>query len=109
MLPSKTTMVEKCYEHGAQKGDFILVLVPLGAPLAPQSVFEHKKYTQSAPKITPRVQKLPQNCPKVTPEVAKWILTRASKWLKCIKKCQLQDTRPGGLCEALTIRNNSFD
>ena len=57
MLPSKTTMVEKYHENGAQKDDFILVLVPLGAPLAPQSVFENKKYTGSAPKMTLRVQK----------------------------------------------------
>ena len=57
MLPSKTTMVEKRYGNGAQKGEGILVLAPLGAPLAPQSVFEHKKYTHSAPKMTLRVQK----------------------------------------------------
>ena len=32
----------------------------LGRPLTPQSVFEHKKYAQSAPKMAPRVQKLHQ-------------------------------------------------
>ena len=75
----------------------------LGRPLTPQSVFEHKKYAQSAPKMTSRVQKWPQNASKVTPKVAKCTLTGAPKWFKCIKKCQLQDTRPGGLREALTI------
>ena len=103
MLISKTTIIGKCHETGGQKDDFILVLVPLGAPLAPQSVFEHKKYTQSAPKMTSRVQKCPQNASKVTPKVAKCTLTGAPKWFKCIKKCQLQDTRPGGLHKALTI------
>ena len=67
MLPSKTKMVEKWHQHGAQKGVFILGVAPLGAPLVPQSVFGHKKYTQSAPKMTPRVQKLPQNASKITP------------------------------------------
>ena len=57
MLPSKTKILEKIHQKCAQKGDFILVLAPLGASLGPQSVFEHKRYAQSAPKITPRVQK----------------------------------------------------
>ena len=57
MLTSKTKMIEKIHQNGAPKGDFILVLVPLGAPLALKFVFEHQKYTQSAPKMAPRVQK----------------------------------------------------
>ena len=57
MLTSKTKMIEKSHQNGTQKGDFILGLLLIGAPLAPQSVFGHKKYTQSAPKITSRVQK----------------------------------------------------
>ena len=51
----------------------------LGRPLTPQSVFEHKKYAQSAPKMTSRVQKWPQNASKVTPKVAKCTLTGAPK------------------------------
>ena len=77
---------------GVQKGDGISGVAALGAPWTPQSVFEHKKYAQSAPKMTSRVQKWPQNASKVTPKVAKCTLTGAPKWFKCIKKCQLQDT-----------------
>ena len=104
MLPSNTKIIEKWHWNGTPKGDFILGLLLIGAPLAPQSVFGHKKYTQSAPKMTSRVQKWPQNASKVTPKVAKWTLTGAPKWFKCIKRCQLQDTRPGGLREALSIK-----
>ena len=67
MLPSTTEIIEKWHQNGAQKGEGILGLAPLGAPLARQSVFGHKQYTQSAPNITPRVQKLTQNAPKITP------------------------------------------
>ena len=40
-----------------QKGEGISGVAALGAPWTPQSVFEHKKYAQSAPKMTSRVQK----------------------------------------------------
>ena len=41
-------------------GDFILVVVPLGAPLAPHPILEHKKCAQSVPKSALREQKLLQ-------------------------------------------------
>ena len=69
-------------KKGSQKGPKRVSICPgwrpwgrLGRPLMPQSVFEHKKYAQSAPKMTSRVQKWRQNAKKVTPKVAKCTLT----------------------------------
>ena len=56
MQEYETKMVPK----GVQKGDGISGVAALGAPWTPQSVFEHKKYAQSAPKMAPGVQKLHQ-------------------------------------------------
>ena len=41
-------------QKGAQMGEFISGVAPLWAPLAPQSVFLHKKCIQKAPKMPPR-------------------------------------------------------
>ena len=49
--------MKKGVSKGAQKGEYISGVAALGAPWTPQSVFEHKKYAQSAPKMTSRVQK----------------------------------------------------
>ena len=57
--------IQKCDKQGSQKVSKRVTGFPgwrpwgrLGRPLTPQSVFEHKKYAQSAPKMAPRVQKL---------------------------------------------------
>ena len=86
MLTSKTKMIEKWHQNGLQKGEFILVLAPLGAPLAPQSVFGHKKYTQSALKMTPRVQKLPQSAPKSNPQGRKMDSYKSAKVVQVHQK-----------------------
>ena len=49
-----TKKYEKIPPKGTQMGGFILVLAPLGAPLAPQFVFWDEKCIQKAPKVTPR-------------------------------------------------------
>ena len=83
----KNEKIKKCHQNGAQKGDFFLVLAPLGAPLAPQSVFEDKKYTQSAPKITPRVHKWHhQSAPISDPQGRKMHSYRSAKEVQVHQK-----------------------
>ena len=77
-------------------------LVPLGAPLAPQSVFGYNKYNQSAPKITKGAKATPK-CSTSNPQGRKMGSYKSAKVVQVHEKSQLQDTRPGGLREALTI------
>ena len=50
----KTQKYEKIPPKGTHMGEGILVVAPLGAPLALQFVFWDKKCIQKAPKVTPR-------------------------------------------------------
>ena len=56
-VPLETTFDDFGTQKGAQKGDLILVVVPLGAPLAPHPILEHKTCAQSVPKSALREQK----------------------------------------------------
>ena len=52
--------LEERLPNGVRKGEAILgkfTLAPLVAPLVPQSVFLLKRYSQSAPKVVPSLQK----------------------------------------------------
>ena len=68
-----------------QKGEGISGVAALGAPWTPQSVFEHKKYTQSAPKMTSRVQKTPK-CFKSDPQGRKMHSYRSAKVVQVHQK-----------------------
>ena len=57
MLPSKTKNLEKLHQNCAQKVEFILVLAPLGAPLAAKTAFDHQKWVPSAPEVLPMIEK----------------------------------------------------
>ena len=68
--------------------------------------------TKSMPKV---LQKWPPGCKSDYKMLQKWpprssnaLLQERQSWFRCIKKCQLQDTRPGGLREALTIKGKSI-
>ena len=89
-------MFKKRAPKGAQKWSFILVVAPLGAPLEPQADFEFKKWAHSAPQSAPGTEKELKNEP-----------TAPTKWPQGLKNTPkmvpkvLQNTRPGGLREAL--------
>ena len=68
-----------------QKGDRISGVAALGAPWTPQSVFEHKKYAQSAPKMTSRVQVTPK-CFKSHPQGRKMHSYRSAKVVQVHQK-----------------------
>ena len=66
---------EKRARNGLQKGEFISVVAPLGAPLELQADFCFKKLAHSAPKVVPGTEtrlkndlKRARNDPKRDPE-----------------------------------------
>ena len=78
---------------GAQKGEGETGLAPLGAPLAPQSVFWHEKCIQRAPKVTPRCLQGPKISSKMIPKVQKMTPTVPNMTLKVLLKINSLGTR----------------
>ena len=86
---AKSLRVEGVKLAEAEKGDFISVVVPLGAPWATRLVLEGRMCAQSAPK-TPPWQ--PKRVPK-SPQVAKNDAKRYTKIHKTIFKLILHSNK----------------
>ena len=80
------------------KDEGISGVAPLGAPLVAQTAFGHQKLAPSAPKVLPMIEKSIKNDTKELPDCETELPNRS-----------FFGTRPGGLREALTIKNGNFE